>query len=147
MTTTISYFENRLTVETLGTEADSFGRFRNRDDRGEVAMLLAGTRVDHIEFAEFNDAGIKRGFHFHNEYHEKFYVISGSLTVSATHLESGENRIFNIKSGDIMTIAPGIAHAFLSLEKSHVLSMGTGAAPFIDRQIYRDISFHALEPQ
>lgn len=141
MTTTISYFENSLTIETLGTEADSSGRFRNRDNRGEVAMLIANTRVDHIEFAEFNDAGVKRGFHFHNEYHEKLYVISGSLTVSAIFLESGENKLFSIKSGDIMTIAPGIAHAFLSLEKSLVLSMGTGAAPFIDRHIYPDISF------
>lgn len=136
-----SYLGGRVKIESLGKDQDATGRFRNGDQRGEVAMVVSNSNIEFVELAEFVDKDIKRGYHYHKSYKETLYLISGQLKLAATDVKNKDSILINISAGDSMTILPGIAHAYLSLEKSLVLSMGSNANPFSDRHIYTDFDF------
>jgi len=139
------YFNGQLIVEQLTRAADSEGRFRNNDERGEVAMIITNGSLEYVELAEFAHRGIRRGYHYHTAYTEQLYVISGKLYIAAEMLETGEKTLLEINAGDVIKIKPGVAHAFIALEKSLVLSMGSGADPFADRHRFTDITFPELK--
>ena len=69
----------RIFLQNLSQEADSRGRFRGGDERGEVSVLMSGLPVEHVEYAEFSGGGIKRGFHYHKACTEYVYVLHGRL--------------------------------------------------------------------
>lgn len=138
----IKHLDGKIVVEKLEKEADSTGRFRGGDDRGEVAMIISNSVINHIELAEFSRSGIKRGFHFHKEYLERLYLISGTISMSACLASTPSiKKEFTIHAGEIVTIYPMVAHAYLSVEKSIAISMGSGPSPFLDRELYSDLSF------
>lgn len=139
------YFSGHLIVETLNADADSYGRFRNSDERGEVAMIVTKGNLEYVELAEFADKGVKRGYHYHTMYTERLYVISGQLYLAAEMLETKEKALIGINAGDVITIMPGVAHAFVSVRKSLVLSMGSGADPFADRHRFSEFAFPELK--
>lgn len=135
------YLAGLVIVETLGIIPDSFGRFRNGDDRGEVAMIVSGSTIQYVEFAEFRSKGVKRGYHYHERYLERLYVLQGKILMAIRPLDRGSQTDITLSSGDIVTIYPGVAHAFFSKEPSLVLSMGSEDNPFTDRHLVTDFVF------
>lgn len=130
-----------VSFDKLSSKADEKGRFRGGDERGEVAVFLSNLPVEYVEYAEFSGEGVKRGFHYHAAYTEHVYVLKGRL-VFVGSLVGGEGRIeISVSAGDLLTIAPGVAHAFMSCEKSAIIAAGHGENPFVDRHVFKNLAF------
>lgn len=104
-------------------------------------MLVADDKIEHIEYAEFREAHVRRGDHFHKHYVEKLYVIRGALLLAVSDMRDQESVTVKLGAGDVVTIQPGIAHGFYALEPSMVLSAGYGDKPFVDRYPYAGLEF------
>ncbi|MBX2811965.1 MAG: hypothetical protein KTR25_09145 [Myxococcales bacterium] len=141
------HLSGKVVIETLG-EKDEKGRFRGGDHRGEVAMIVAGSVMEYVELVEFKE-GTTRAFCYHEEFIKSLYVINGPVVAALAVVDSPLERLeVELSAGQILTINPGVAHAFLALGRSWVLSMGKGSDPFVDRHIYRDLGFsHGMEEE
>lgn len=129
----MEYFDGKVTINRLGSK-DAEGRFYSRDDRGDVAMLIAGKPVEYVETAEFNKAGVRRGFHVHAVYRETLYIAYGEVKMWITSAQTdGEIIAADLQTGDLVQIAPGIEHGFVSASPALLITCGTGANPFDDR--------------
>ncbi len=89
---------------------------RLRLAQGELAQIFTGSPgIRYLAALELR-AGTLRGNHSHERKHEFVYLISGRMEeTKAPHQER-----FICQAGDLVEIAPGIAHAF------RVLESGTG---------------------
>lgn len=145
MNKTVTYLDGKVTVYTLSKEVDQLGRFRGGDERGDFAMMIAGENIDHLEYAEFATAKVKRGFHFHQKFTEKIYVLKGSLILAVADIASPSQVNIPIAPGELVTIQPNIAHACFALESTIIVAMGHGSNPFADRILYKDLSFSEYE--
>jgi quercetin dioxygenase-like cupin family protein len=124
------YLDGWVRVERLGRERVD-GRFRGGDLRGEVAWLASGHAYEHLHVVEFAAAGVRRGFHRHVAHRETLYVFTGALRCLASR--PGRARLERLlEAGDLVTMAPGLAHGFVAREPSIAVAMGTGSDPVED---------------
>lgn len=145
MNQTTDHLNGKVTVYTLAKELDANGRFRGGDERGDFAMIVAGENIDHLEYAEFATYGVKRGFHFHEQFTEKIYVLKGSLILAIADIETREQAHIKVHPGEVVTMQPNVAHACFALENTIIVAMGSGSNPFKDRILYKDLSFSTYE--
>lgn len=136
-----NYLDNQITVEKFFKKCDLQGRFNGGDKRGKVAMFLSNNPVEFVEYTEFKKEKIERGFHFHKQYIEFIYIIKGKLIFIAKSLQTNKQIKIVLTSGNLLKINPNIAHAFLSLEQTQVISAGHGPSPFVDRHSYKNLPF------
>lgn len=136
-----TYLNNKVHLETLPKEADGKGRFITSDERGIVSLFISNDPVEFVEYAEFKNKGVKRGFHYHKNYTEYIYVSSGKLLFVGKAVKSGESVELIAETGDLLTIAPNIAHGLLSLKASSIIAAGKGENPFKDRHVFKTITF------
>jgi quercetin dioxygenase-like cupin family protein len=129
-----TFLDGRVTVQALTPDNDLAGRFSKADDRGRISVLVRESPRSFVELAEFLHPGTRRGFHLHRTYQEELFVVSGYLTVVVEEDASGNHAEFEIGAGDLLQIAPGIAHGFIAQEPSLVVAMGNQADPFKDRE-------------
>lgn len=106
-------------------------------------MFIAGKPVDYVETAEFNKAGVRRGFHSHTVYQETLYIAYGEVKMWLTLAQKEADIIsVNLQTGDLVQIAPGIEHGFISESPALLITCGTGANPFDDRQPAERLNAH-----
>lgn len=124
-----SYLDGGLTIETLGADAAA-GPFRAEDARGAVAWLVCGEPYSYLHAVELNAPGVRRGFHVHPGHHENLYVFSGSLRLIASR---GAERVdLSLAAGDLVGLAPGVAHGLIAETPALVVSFGRGSDPLAD---------------
>lgn len=133
------FLNGGIKIESFESVPDSQGRFTGGDERGMVSGILHGVSINFVEVAEFVKAGMKRGFHFHEQYEEQLYIISGSLKMIVRSRDGKNTIALDVHIGDLITIAPGIAHGFEAIEKTIIISMGNGTDPFKDRTLVSDL--------
>jgi dTDP-4-dehydrorhamnose 3,5-epimerase-like enzyme len=110
---------------------------RFEDPRGVTAILAEGSKVEFIEYVEFNSPGDIRGGHFHAEYTERFHVLAGQL--KAEFLDTAEERAdadveeLTLSTGMTAVIPAGVAHRFTALEPTRAVAFGHGSSPLTDR--------------
>ncbi len=138
-----SYLNGAITVESRIVPAEE--RTWTPDDRGEVTVVLKDKNVNFIEYAEFSREGVKRGHHYHTDYVEYLYVLSGRIKVIAHVFSTGEEITFEVEKCDMLTIQPNVAHGFISLSRAEVLTSGYGANPFEDRKVFSAFSKELYE--
>lgn len=136
-----TFLSGRVILEKITNKRDEKGRFRSKDHRGEISLFLSHDQIEFAEYCEFKDADVTRGFHYHKEYTEYVYVISGELLLAVKSIDSQKQDLIPLTQGDLVTIPGNIAHALKSLEKSSIISAGTGTDPFEDRHPYIDLEF------
>lgn len=137
-----SFLNGAVLLDRLTSDKDSSGRFQVEDSRGRVAVFLSGVPTTHIEYAEFNNPGIKRGFHYHNELLKRIYICKGVLDFAAMGAGGNIQIDFRVFQGDLLTISPRIAHAFLSQEEAVLVAALSGNAhPFEDRTRFPYLTF------
>ncbi len=66
----------------------------------------------------------KCSLHFHKKKHETFYVQSGRVHMRLRHPDGREEE-FEMKVGDVLEIAPGLAHQFRGIEDSEIMEFST----------------------
>jgi mannose-6-phosphate isomerase-like protein (cupin superfamily) len=93
---------------------------RLRLGQGELAQIFTGSPGIHYLAALELRAGTLRGNHSHERKHEFVYVISGRMEIVCEETKAHHQERFICQAGDLVEIAPGIAHAF------RVLESGTG---------------------
>lgn len=124
----------KVTIENLPNQRDAFGRFHGGDNRGTVAVVNSKSDIQQIEYVEFTQNGVKRGFHYHSEYQEKFYVLKGKIQMHLIDVDSPKQELYSqiITEGTLVSMSAKIAHAFISIEPSTALCFGSGPSPFED---------------
>ena len=110
---------------------------RFEDPRGETAIIAEGSKVEFIEYVEFNSQGDVRGGHFHAAYTERFHVLAGQL--KAEFLDTAAERRgtgveeLTLSAGMTAVIPAGVAHRFTALEPTRAIAFGHGSSPLTDR--------------
>lgn len=80
--------------------------------QGELANFYDHPEgIRYLAFLELRLGGI-RGNHFHRKKLEHLYLISGRVLLGVKEDENGKLISFPINAGDLVTIEPGICHAF-----------------------------------
>ena len=80
--------------------------------QGELANFYDHPQgIRYLAFLELRPGGI-RGNHFHRKKLEHLYLISGRLLLGAKENVDGELISIPMEAGDLVTIEPGICHAF-----------------------------------
>lgn len=92
---------------------------------GDLSQLTTGD-IDYRYIACLDlREGTLRGNHRHERKQESLYLMSGSATVHALDPESGERAVVDLQPGDLIRVAPGIAHALVV----HASGMAVEFAP------------------
>ncbi len=96
--------------------------FLHTDDRGVICQVLS-TPIKQVNYL-FTKQGAKRGCHFHKINREIFYIIDGSLNLTAVRLEDESSKTtYAFKTGDLFLVNPFVIHDFEFLEDTKMLVM------------------------
>ncbi|MBX3731790.1 MAG: cupin domain-containing protein [Verrucomicrobiae bacterium] len=102
---------HRLPVRPPETGADATEPRRLALPSGELAQLTDGrTAFRHIACLELRE-GTLRGNHRHEQKQEWFYLVAGRVTFFAVDPDSGQRMELKVEPGDLLEVAPGVAHA------------------------------------
>lgn len=89
--------------------------------QGELAQIHNGADpVRYMAVFELRQGGI-RGNHFHKQKRESIYLIAGRVLLAIQALDTQERRDVEVEAGDLVYIAPGVAHALKTLEPGWAL--------------------------
>jgi mannose-6-phosphate isomerase-like protein (cupin superfamily) len=127
------YFDGRLSKSSLPVfegappaGAGASGPKRLRLAQGELANFYDDPEgVRYLAFLELRPDGV-RGNHVHRVKKEHFYLIAGEVVCVAKPAEGGELVELELKAGDMVTIHPGIAHAFKPLSIGQAIEFSSG---------------------
>lgn len=96
--------------------------FLHTDERGTICQVLSIpiTQVNYL----FTKRAAKRGCHYHKINREIFYIIEGSLEVTAEKSDDNTSKhIYSFKTGDVFLVEPLVVHDFNFLEDTRMLVM------------------------
>ena len=94
--------------------------FSFTDERGTLAQI-AHEGVAQVN-AVFTKKGAVRGnYHYHKHASETFYILSGSVRVTARSEGEEETRVFG--AGDAFRIPPLVRHTFAYLEDTYLVGL------------------------
>jgi len=80
--------------------------------QGELSHFWDGEEpIHYIAFVELREGAV-RGNHYHLVKHERFYVISGEVSLVVEERASGARESVLLQAGDLAEISTGVAHAF-----------------------------------
>lgn len=131
-----SYLGGALAVEVLGGDSGA-GLFRAEDARGQVAWLARGEPAGYLHVVEFRSPGDRRGFHLHAGFHERLYVVTGTLRLIASF--GGERIELSLAAGSLVGLAPGVAHGFIAESPALAVAFGSGTDPIHDTTPVADL--------
>ena len=112
--------KNRVIIDPLPLTGDNQPERRLFSSKGKMAQILnrAAETYRHLDSTK---SGEERGHHYHEKKTENFYVLTGEFDLLVHNLETGRKKIYLVKAGDRLQIAPRIAHAFRSKTYSQAL--------------------------
>ena len=133
-----SYLGGRAIIKSLPATEHPAKRAevcaRLRSSRGELAVLTDGSvAIRHLSYVELRPEMV-RGNHYHKLRREFFYIVSGELTVQLQDMTNKEAVTVKMRTGDMATIEPGIAHAMKPLDAGHAIEFA--AEPFDAADVY-----------
>lgn len=104
---------HRLIVSPLPETTDFVRQKRLIQERGELALIEDGLRMDHLAyFSLLPGEGRFRGGHYHRVKTERFYIIAGTGVLLAADPDTGETFETPLSPGLRITVLPGLAHRF-----------------------------------
>lgn len=93
--------------------------FEFGDERGKLVQLI------HDGYKQVNvitsKAGFQRGGHYHKINNEAFFVVSGKFDVILR--KDNQKEKYTFSSGEMFCIPPHVAHDFIYLEDTTLVSM------------------------
>ena len=111
-----SHFNGAVTVSTIAFKPLPFTDGGSAIfPSGELAQITNGEPFRFLAYGDFNTkSGLPRGNHYHKSKTEHLYVLTGSLTAVLEDVSTKERMSIELASGDVIVIAPGIAHAYIA---------------------------------
>lgn len=106
--------------------------FMAGDGRGMMAWPVVGESFEYLHVVEFAAPGVRRGLHLHAAHEESFLLFRGSLRVAFSLAESEGAEVVELEAGDLVRMAPGVAHALESLSPALTVHVGRGSHPIHD---------------
>lgn len=104
------------------------GGGRITSEAGELAQIANGELFRFLAYIEFKPSvSTLRGNHYHQSKVEVLYIISGLLRARYRDIDTGESTELLLETGDLVTIAPRCAHAYLPLEYSQAIELSAEA--------------------
>ncbi len=88
---------------------------------GELAQIVNGEAFRFLALVEFRYTGPDspaRGNHVHRIKAESLCILRGRLRAMYEDLESGEKLTIDLSPGDLVTVSPQCAHAYVPLEET-----------------------------
>lgn len=93
--------------------------FSYEDDRGSLNQLVhAGYEQVNVLFSK---AGVVRGGHYHKQSTECFFVVDGSVEVTARHDEEEKKYVF--RKNDFFQVNPNVIHSMHFTENCTLVAM------------------------
>ncbi|MCW5556478.1 MAG: cupin domain-containing protein [Verrucomicrobiae bacterium] len=120
---------HRLPVVSNASPAEAHPPKRLALPAGELAQLTGdadGEAFRYLACLELR-AGTVRGNHLHRQRHERFYLISGAATLHFLDPASGGRASVDLLPGDLVQVAPGIAHALQVIESGRAVEFSPEA--------------------
>ncbi len=112
--------------------------------QGELAAFYnSDDGIRYIAFIELR-AGTARGNHYHKVKMEYIYLLSGTVSLYLEDLESKSEQVVPLNAGDLVLIAPGVAHT-LAVEKSGE-AIEFSPAQFDPNDTYRHVIARSIPP-
>lgn len=122
-----SYMEGKVSVRDLPPGGSDAEERKIISAKGEMAQILnrPGESFRHLVYWDLDSArsGQARGNHYHLRKTERYYVIRGKLTLLLEDTATRRKEKVAISAGQFVTVAPRVAHAFVSSEYSQVLEI------------------------
>lgn len=118
-------FGGKVRIEKLPSYKPPFkksiqGRKRLMLEKGELAEIYSSQKpVRFISYVEFPE-GKTRGGHYHNR-PEFFYIIRGEMIMRIADPTKGVIKKIAVKEGDLIFLAPKIAHILTTVRAGHAL--------------------------
>lgn len=118
----------RLPVVSNAPPAEAHEPKRLALPAGELAQLT-GDGAEAFRYLACLElrAGTVRGNHLHRQRHERFYLISGAATLHFLDPASGGRARLELLPGDLVQVAPGIAHALQVTESGRAVEFSPEA--------------------
>ncbi len=102
--------------------------------QGQLAQFWDGSEpIHYLAYLELLSDSV-RGNHYHLLKRELIYVVSGELSVSLQDTQSRVREKLALGAGELGMIAPGIAHAYLTMAPGHAVEFSS--APFNAKDLY-----------
>jgi len=134
----------KVEVKTLGSMQPADPRPETRArilaPGGELAVLSEGSApIRYLAYVELR-AGTVRGNHFHKDRNERLYLLAGEAELFLQDMETGERGEVKLRPGDLASIPPNVAHAFLPGSNGHAVEFAAEAFEAAD--VYRIEALH-----
>lgn len=95
-----------------------------KDARGEILNVFEG-KIGHVALIT-SEKGSVRANHYHHKDHQYMYLISGAYESYSCDIDHpNQKQVLKVKSGDIVSTPPLIAHAQKFTEDSVFLALST----------------------
>jgi len=119
----------RLPVVANASPAEAHEPKRLALPAGELVQLTGDGDAEAFRFLACLElrAGTVRGNHLHRRRHERFYLISGAATLHFLDPGSGGRARLELLPGDLVQVAPGIAHALQVTESGRAVEFSPEA--------------------
>jgi len=122
----IAFFDGKLRKRSLPVfhgppPANAHGPKRLLLSQGELANFYDEDQgIRYLATLELRLGSI-RGNHVHRSKLEHVYIVSGCLLLAAAEEKNADPVTMELGRGDLVTIKPGIAHAFKTLEAGYAV--------------------------
>lgn len=122
-----TYLDEKVTVRDLPCEGGDAEERKIISAKGEMAQILnrSNESFRHLVYWDLDSgrSGQARGNHYHLRKTERYYIIHGRLDMLLYDMETLQKAKIMIYAGQFVTVAPRVAHAFVSSEYSQVLEI------------------------
>ena len=119
------FLNNKVTRQTLPiAKGPSSSERIIPDTRGTLIQILNRQDQSFKRLVYFElHIGLERGHHVHNKEEEHVFIVSGivQLLVKDMGLEDSKAELIDLRAGDRITIAPGLAHAYRAISTAQAL--------------------------
>lgn len=95
------------------------------NDKGRSVFLNSTNSINTVAILEFLPGAEIRGNHYHLQKSETLYVIDGKLMLYYWLPGKPDVEETLVESGHLVTIKPGLGHAYKAINKTLAFEMGT----------------------
>jgi quercetin dioxygenase-like cupin family protein len=95
------------------------------DERGYIQDLVTNQKIDAVTIVTMRK-GSQRGNHYHKLTTQWTYVLSGSVKLASSEVDSEKIDFEILMAGDLALSAPSVSHGLLAMDDAEILIITKG---------------------
>jgi len=95
------------------------------DERGYIQDLVTNQKIDAVTIVTMRK-GSQRGNHYHKLTTQWTYVLSGSVKLASSEVDSEKIDFEILMAGDLAISAPSVSHGLLAMDDAEILIITKG---------------------